>query len=284
VSEFTFLDRHNQQFLRQRGRFRLFAASDATIVLATRAGVFQVCQLGFSKDGSFRCAWPYLPIKQGIVAEVSFPATKGPMTFSLNERGKFTSQLVKFSHHRSGIAQFSLTGKVRNDVRRESFPLTGPIGRLFELHCFFPSAFKPLTRLKPNRLYLPFVGDLPTDSAFMIRGEWRRKGEGPVLGNGDVGPVSRFLHRRTGEEGTMINYGPPLDNPNKTHVVNVIGHSGSIPAGASEAGIVFLGGFDHHEVGPRDPIDGIIKGGLAAMYPAGGDADMRTRIGSIDVA
>src|SRR5206468_693592 len=126
------------------------------------------------------------------------PISDPVRTLRLSETGKFTSQLVKCSHHTSGEALFSKTGYVRSEIRRQSFPLTGPSGRIFELHVFFPDQFKRLERLKDQRLYLCFWHTRCRD-AIMILGEWRTKqwilenaGQG-----GLVGPETRWMNRRT---------------------------------------------------------------------------------------
>src|SRR5262245_12486654 len=125
---------HNEVFVRQMGKLRLFVSAEATLVILTKVGFYQLAQFGFSRDGSFRIAWPYFHIHEGIVADVTFPAPEaGQMTISLTEKGRFTSQLVKFSHHPGGLALFTQTGRVVSKVRRNSFSLTGPIGRLFHI-------------------------------------------------------------------------------------------------------------------------------------------------------
>lgn len=93
---------HNSQFLRSRGRLRVFCAPDATILVRGGGEVRQVCQIGYSSDGSVRVQWPYVRIRQGIVAPVVIPSVSGSMTIDLRATGRFTSQLVKFSHHASG--------------------------------------------------------------------------------------------------------------------------------------------------------------------------------------
>jgi hypothetical protein len=63
----------------------------------------------------------------------------------------------------------------------------------------------------------------------------------------------------------------------------VTGTATALPAGATEPGLVFLGGYNMHEVSADQPVEGAVKAGLAAMYPAGGGAALRERIGSIDL-
>lgn len=279
---------HGDEFLRQRGRLKVFAASEATVIVGTNGIWYQLCQMGFARDGSFHVAWPYLPVHHGIVAEVSFPVGKpaGPVELSLTERGRFTSQLVKFSHHTSGIAQFSLTGGARSDVRRKSFRLDGPLGHLFQIQCQHPKTCKQLSRMKPRRLYLAFyVPDLG-DSDFLLYGDWTRKRAilDNVVGAGNVGPLAPHKNRFTGAEGPVFFWSPPLDSPLEPHVLMLGGGALARPKGAVAPGVVLMGGFDEHEVQPGEDRYNRIVAGLVAMYPATGAEELRQRLGSIDIS
>jgi hypothetical protein len=278
---------HNEQFLRQKGRLRLFAAPAATIVFASGNGISQLCQIGFAKDGSFRVEWPYLAIQEGMIADVSFVGqAPAKITMNLTEKGRFTSQLVKFSHHTSGLALFSLTGRARSEVRRQSINLCGPIGRLFHLTAATPMAFKPLTRLKPRRAYLVFAVPKIDVSCLEVSGEWRRKADvvANAEGKGNVGPVGRIRDRRTGENRTCIFYGAPIESPVAKHIVMISGVPVAPPDGVTEPSVIFIGGHDPHEVREGQARnEASSKGALAALYPTHGSEDMKRRVGSIDL-
>jgi hypothetical protein len=222
-----------------------------------------------------------------MVADVSFVGqNSAQMTLNFTERGRFTSQLVKFSHHTSGVALFSLTGRARSDVRRQSFRLDGPIGRLFHLTIATPIAFKPLMRLKAKRAYLVLAFPYLDVPCIEISGEWRRKADvvANVEGKGNVGPVSKVRDRRTGEDRTCIFLGAPLDSPVEQHVVMVSGLPVAPPAGVVEPSVIFIGGHDPHEVQSGQARDeASSKGALAALYPTHGSEDMKKRVGSIDL-
>ena len=110
---------HNSQFLRSRGRLRVFCAPDATILVRGGGEVRQVCQIGYSSDGSVRVQWPYVRIRQGIVAPVVIPSGSGSMTIDLRATGRFTSQLVKFSSR----------------IWRDAFRPLGRLGRVHTRRC-----------------------------------------------------------------------------------------------------------------------------------------------------
>lgn len=279
---------HNAQFVRQKGRLKLFCASDATVAIRTSGEQRQLCQLGYSADGSIRVQWPYLPVEHGIVAPLDFPeGASGPMTIDLQHSGKFTSQLVKYSHHVSGAAHFNKTKYTSNEVRRSSFPLTGPIGRIFELNVFHPRRFKPLNRLKPKRLYIGFDYGDEDISAVRIRAEWRRKSsiiDNANIRRASVGPLTRWMGRQTGIVEPVAFFAPPLDCPIKDHLLCVTCERIPLPDGANEAGIVFMGAYDMHEV--PDELAGAafkMKGCLVAMYPTESSDEVIRRVGSIDL-
>ena len=169
------LSNHNGHFIRQRGRLRVFSAGDATIVVRCRDRAHQICQIGFAPDRSIRVQWPYLPVGQGIVAAVQIPDGGGEVQIELTTSGRFTSQLVKFSHHTSGAAHFNKTKYTNNEVRRQTFRLDTTIGRIFELSAYHPEAFSPLKTLKPGRLYLVFDFGNELPHAVQIKGEWLRQ-------------------------------------------------------------------------------------------------------------
>jgi len=221
-----------------------------------------------------------------MLADVSFPdIDSGPITFNLTDRGRFTSQLVKFSHHPQGLSLFSQTGLVRSDVRRQSFPLTGPIGRLFHATLVDPEQFKPLKRLKPRRLYLVFSEGREDVPAYQLDGLWHRKADvvRNATGAGPVGPVTEFLDRHTGDGGPTIFYGAPVGSRVEPHVLVLKGRPCLPPTGATQPSVIFLGGYDMHEVGAGQLRSAAkSRGALAAVYPVFGSLELRARLGSVD--
>jgi hypothetical protein len=278
---------HNQQFVRHKGRLRIFAASTATIVVRAGAEAYQVSQVGFGGDGSIMVQWPYLAVQQGIVAAIDLPDSGGSFTFKLHDTGRFTSQLVKFSHHASGAAHFSKTKYTNSEVRRQSFPLNGPIGRIFEQTVLFPEKFKPLTRLKPGRIYLEYNFGTSVPAALQVRGEWRRKKsitEFVDNKRATVGPITTWMHRITRVEEAVAFLSPPLTCPIKDYALCISCGMVRLPTGAASPGVVMLGAFDAHEVPDGTvPERSLLRGALVAMYPSKSDEELVARIGTIDI-
>lgn len=279
---------HNEAYVRRKGRLKLFASSAATVTFSVGENHRQICQIGFIADGSIRVAWPYLAVEQGIVSECEIPPDGKSHRVEMRREGRFTSQLVKFSHHRSGRAHFGLTGKTTNEIGRQSFPLTGPIGRIFELTATLPVGFKPLTRLKRDRVYVNFTGKDAFPDAIQVRAEWRRKADtvtNTVPKRGAVGPVTLRRHRASGEVAPVAFFSPPLDCPLREHLLLISCHRVPKPRGANRSGVVFMGGFDEHESTSRvAPVPVHLHRFLAAMFPTSSSEDVRAAIGTIDLS
>jgi hypothetical protein len=281
------LSRHNGQFIRQRGRLRVFSAGDATIAVRCGDRAYQICHIGFSLDGSIRVQWPYLPVRQGIVAAVSIPDSGGSVEIKLTEVGRFTSQLVKFSHHTSGATHFNKTMYTNNEVRRQTFRLDTTIGRIFELSAYYLEAFKPLQRLKPGRLYLVFDLGNRLPRAVQIKGDWTRKQS--IVTNSDrkrttIGPSTSWTHRYTGLEEAVAFYAPPLKCVIKEYLLGITCQPILPPAGVIDAGVVFLGAFDAHERPEATVPERVPMGGcLIALYPTSAHESTVSRVGTIDL-
>jgi hypothetical protein len=263
---------NNARFLRQTGNLRMYLGDAATVVAEIGGALRQLCLLGFMSDGSIFVYWAYLPIESGVLDEVTFPPGRlsGSVKIKLSERRYFASQKVKYSHHASGEAHFNLSGREPVRVRRPAFPLTGPIGRVFELNVHFPLAFKPLESLKAGRVYLPFRIPAEEVPALRIRGEWRRKRDiqAHIVGDGSSGPMARYQRLSSGEQGRMFFFGPSLSCPLREHVLCVIGEVVPLPKGVTEPGVIFMGGYEPHEVmAGDDPDEPRIRGALVAIYP-----------------
>ncbi len=273
----------------QEGRLRFIAAPRAVVVVSTSLSHYKLCQIVFSKnDGSVFVTFPYFKRTEGIVSRVVIPAgLKPPYTLNLTEHGRTTSHLVKFSHHSSGEALFSQDGKVRTEIRRASFPLTGPIGHLFELHAFWLSGFDLLepAKAKGGRPYLRFIFEGEPPPGVVISGEWRRKRDiedNMEPRDGIAGPRASFRRRSTGAEGQMLFLGQPPGWPLRDHLLLIECYRTDIPRGLGDDPLlVFMGGWDPHEVpDARVPIEQ--TGCLACLYPAASPEELSRKIGSID--
>lgn len=107
------------------------AFRSSTVVLTIQRGR-DVLQLVFGRDGSVFVTFPYFKHRTGILSATTTAATgRSESVVNLEQGGRVTSHLVKYSHDPSGWAHFSQTGKIRKEVRRRSVPLATHEGHLF---------------------------------------------------------------------------------------------------------------------------------------------------------
>lgn len=90
-------------------------------------------QIAFAKsDASLFVAFPYMPAMAGRVGHVTLPPNmQFPSGIDVGSEFPVTAHSVKYSHHPTGEAHFSLSGKVRTQIRKSAVPLHGAGGHLF---------------------------------------------------------------------------------------------------------------------------------------------------------
>ena len=126
---------------------------------------------------------------------------------------------MKFSHHTSGLARFSKAGLEDRTPARASFPLTGPIGHVFQLHVYHLKGFKKFKVPKKGLLHLGFEFPQSIPQGLLIRGEWRRKKD--IIRNihlpwGTAGPEADLFSRVTKSKAAGYFVPPPVDSPSRT--------------------------------------------------------------------
>jgi hypothetical protein len=102
-----------------------------TVRMRSSGSVHKILKIGFTKsDGSVWIAFPYFQDSRGLASLVLLPPGGYHPTASLTEHGMVTSHLVKYMHHRSGLALFSQSGRVISSMRKASVPLSVADGHL----------------------------------------------------------------------------------------------------------------------------------------------------------
>lgn len=237
-----------QAALVAEGPLRYYASSDTTVLAATSRGRFKLFRIVFGRDGSIYLPFPYLETKTGLLSEAS-PSDLDPRTLDLKTNGMLVSTDVKFSHHRSGIVQFSRSGDVAVLPRRQSFELTRSIGRVFELHVYGLEGFAQFTAAKKTDFLLPFqFQDHP--SGLRVTGEWLRKSD--MIANLEpggrwFGPDTFVFDRRTATEKRCLLIGQPSGHVLRDHILLLSADTVPLAEGADVSTMIFLGGFDPHE-------------------------------------
>lgn len=268
---------------------RYHAAVSTTVTGGDAYSEHKLCQIKFSRrDGSVFLSFPYLERATGLLSEATFLSPPpGRVTASFGEAARSTSHLVKFSHHPDGQALFSQDGRVRSEVRRQSFRLDGPIGHLFQLHIYNPRGFARVTtdRRKPERLVLRsiFTDGLP--GAVTVHAEWRRKQD--IVESIDppgyaAGPRTDVIQHSTGARFTVFFLGQPEGFPLQEHVLLVSVSTAPTLPNRTSTGLVLLAAYDAHEQLPASP-PVVHTGCLIAFYPAEGLDELAARCASVDL-
>ena len=142
----------NSRFVGDFGRLRPFVAPRAVVVAERFESAHSLCDIQWGSDGSVYLLFPYLQDVPGIVSRASLQnGHAGSHTITLAETARTTSNVVKLSHHRSGIAQLSQSGRTTSEIRVSSLPLDGGNGRIFEVTAFNPLEY-PTTSLADRPL------------------------------------------------------------------------------------------------------------------------------------
>ena len=140
----------------------MYRSQRYVVVIEAEGTYFKLIQFMFSKkDGSLFVSFPYFENSEGIAAEIPLPESDAPTTVNLENWGKVTSHLVKYSHHPDGRVHFSQDGKVRTEIVKQSIPIDRLNGHTFTvliqgLDGFEQTTEDPSKLVTKNRQYLVF--------------------------------------------------------------------------------------------------------------------------------
>jgi hypothetical protein len=252
----------------QEGRLSFFASRSTTVVATTPLGSFKLFKVLFGPDGSIYLPFPYLETKRGLLSEVDPRSEPDPKSLDLRRDGKVIEYDAKFTHHTSGIVQFSQSGKGDLLPRRHGFRLDGPIGRLFELRFYGIAGFAAVGK-KSKDFVLPIQFQRHPPN-LRIWAEWRRKKdiiqntETPTLA---IGPTVNVVRRADGAALKFALLGQPRGLPLQDHVLLLSAEEAPSAQGADSPTTIFMGGWDQHE--GADPQTQKM---LSFMYPYSGPA------------
>ena len=266
------------------GRLRLVSANKATICVGTPLAVHKVLQLTFTGNGIFVQS-PYFRRCSGIASRVEITPTAGPpYRFQLDEFGRVTSHMVKLAHHTNGRAHFSQDGRVRTEIRRQSFRLDNSIGSVFQAFAFWLRGFDvvPTGARSRDRAWIQFRMANRHLFGVSIEGEWRRRAalEANIdVLDGVVGPLATLVHRRRGTAQQSFFLAPRTGF--ESHVLVLSCTEATIPENVTDPLLIMMGGWDPHEVTGGLP-EVRQTGCLAALYPLTAPEEMAARIGLID--
>jgi len=258
------------------------AIRSGRVVCVVTAGDLRVkaFQILFGGDGSLFITFPYFRHRTGILSVSAIPATgKRQSQVNLEQRGKVTSHLVKYSHHPDGRAHFSQTGKIVTVIKRQSIALEKQHGHMFSLliqglRALDTADPRKDTVMSSKRAVVDFA--VGSSEAIKFAGHWFDVNEmrfnNPTL---TIGPTLLT----TDPDGIQRNaclFASP--NANTRHVLAITCESIS-KLGPEPEMFLFYGGFD-----PVQTMKDATKeaGFLAFLYPLLEADKMRERLGSVD--
>jgi hypothetical protein len=238
------------------------------------------------RDGSFHVVFPSFDAVAGLIAECTMPAGPPPTEVSLTQRGRVTQHLVKYSHHESGIVQFSQTGKIRSEVRRRGSPLAGFEGHLWTTQIQGVGSLRLSTRpritpIDQRNQTITFDFQYPTNDAYKLTA-FVYPGDrlGDRLGPDTRGPQVAAVSLDGTSRPAFLLAAPVGWKAEKRAIVLTCE---AIPPLTSEPGshLTFIGGFD----GPSIVDDlSASTSFLALSYPCSDYDRFRRIIGTVDLS
>lgn len=246
-----------------------------------RSKVFQI--LFGKKDGSLFVNFPYYEHSNGVVSLMTWtPENLPPTDLSLDNGGKITSHLVKYSHHPNGQTHFSQDGKVFTKVKKQSEPINNVEGHEFTIQLQGLSSFKKLedgiklhSTKRRATLKFTFIGE---PEAIKFVGYWYSQEAISKRLAGHIGERC-FINDHNGKSHVAFIISAPLGHAAEKRVLAL--YCEVIPRldMNNETALTFIGGFDSDEI-----VNDLTRttSFLALLYPVMNPNELIAKIGSID--
>jgi hypothetical protein len=252
------------------------------VICTVTAGNLRVkaFQIVFGSDGSLFITFPYFRHRTGILSASAIPATGTRQSqVNLEQGGKVTSHLVKYSHHTDGRAHFSQTGKIITSIKRQSIALDKQHGHMFSLLIQGLNALDVADPIKDavtssKRALVDFA--VESSEAIKFAGHWFDVNK---MGFNNPTPTIGPTLLTTDPDGTQRNacmLASP--NVNARHVL-AISCEAILKLGPEPEMFLFYGGFESAETMKDTTKE---AGFLAFLYPLSEADKMRERLGSVD--
>lgn len=262
-------------------------ATTATVRVEHEGEFRKVFKIGFLRsDGSLWLSFPYFRLQEGIMAQINLPPGSEPMDADLRDTGRVTAHLVKYSHHTSGLALFSQSGKIRSEVRKQSVPIAGADGHVATLQVQDLTAFAidARTRDRVDRdaqrgdhtISAQLGGEDTGACKFVVQAFRRRQVQRRATG--PTGAVTK-VRSPDGTESVAALLSPLPGNPGSSLVI-MIGASRIPPLWDKGAALTFIGGFDAKTIVLDHSRPASF---LALMYPTSDYGELRRLIGTVDL-
>lgn len=264
-----------------------FKAEKFTITISTPTERYKILKLIFNRrDGSIFLSFPYFRDSKGIVSIGTVPRGANSIDVNLQNKGKVTSHLVKYSHHPDGTVLFSQDRRIFSKIKKQSKPLRNNPGHIFTIQLQHLNGFEmfkqnPNTDKQTSREHiLNFHFSNGEPEAIKLLGYWHTKQYVLSEQNGQITKPSAPIIDKSGKVrmGFLIS---SLDSNPSSHSVLML-MAEAIPKLIQEVGshLTFIGGFDSMNI-----VDDISRDAsfLAFKYPADNFEEVKNAIGSVDI-
>lgn len=265
-------------------------AAKSHIITLTNSGVrYKLFRLDFQKDGSLLVNFPYYKSSIGIASKVHMRINNQRTyeSLSLTEDARITSHRIKYSHHTTGEALFSMDGKIHTEIRKKSVPLSESMGHVFTVQI---QGFKGFDEAlgekydhgwKQERSTIHF--DVPKDlGAIRFVATWEHynhfiKDIKVPMKNQGIGPQVAYNDPKDPGLGFMLS--PDLNNPFNDYILLLRAHQMPILDKDRDSLLSFIGGFD-----PINQVNDLSRESvfLSLMYPVADVEAMKKILLSMD--
>src|SRR4051812_4019139 len=264
---------------------RPYRSKRFTIFARTPEADFKLFQIAYSnQDGAiFVNPANYFRHTNGVAAHLRIPANGGqPVQVEMGgdpQTARLTTKLVKYSHHPTGYAHFSLTDQLEPalQIHKRAVPLADQAGHLFTMHVKSVRAFRDdhfdLAAISPTEAAkrtpvgftmpvdddseIAFIGRLYTEERLRHMFAWKAGLDGCV------GPI--LVGDLNDPNVQYVMLAPPQERPLSDHILLLTCRTVALEESVPGPMLLFIGGFDRSEQVNDLTADTTI---LALKYPA----------------
>ncbi len=231
-----------------------FGSQSHIVTLSHNGMRYKIFRIDFHTDGSIFVNFPYYKNSDGIASKVHMhPANQNTYdSLSLTDEARVTSHRVKYSHHTTGEALFSMDGKVRTEIRKQSVPLSELSGHIFTVQIQGFNGFEEARGKKydhgwseaRNTIHFDLQGNFP---ALKFVATWERSSDfikdlKAPIGIETVGP--QIVYNGTKDKGIGFILSPNLNNPFSDYILLLRVHIIERIDKDRNSILAFIGGFD----------------------------------------
>ncbi len=264
-------------------------AKEFRLQLQHNTRTWKLLKFGFyAQEAGLWIQFPYfLRESKGLLSILTHPGGQAEWTVDTTARAKTTSQLVKYSHHASGEAKFSQTGRVCNHIRRQSVPPSAGDGQLCVVQLqgldYFAQelVFKPdpeLSEERTDRSVTIGIDHVPEALRFSFH-SYTRADIAARATESEVGPFVRAQRPDGSVEQAILVSGRTGAPAGDLCLVVAIGEMERYSRKAPTH-IQLLGGLD-----PSSVVCDLTRpaSALALAYPLEEYEDLTALVGSVDI-